>query len=117
MAVLNSAADILSLDDNQLTKIKVPMWGNKEIFIKCLTVKEMAAVEKYSTKADGSMDGAKYIARMVVACVANKDGEQLFNEGHIDALQNKNASALNFIVEKALSLNNVNDDVEALAKN
>jgi len=61
---------------------------------------------------------AKLRARLASQLICDDQGKSIFTQNDVEALGKKNASALNKIFERVMTLNLVtNDDIESLSKN
>jgi hypothetical protein len=70
-------------------------------------------------KKDGSAKANRenVRARLLVLCIVNENGEQMFNRADIKLLGRKSAKALERVINKANELNGISEkDIEELAE-
>lgn len=119
MALLGRNA-ILEAKDMKTEDVPVPEWGG-EVRIRTLTGTERDEFEAsmVEMKKDGSAkrNVENVRARLLVLCIVNEQGEQMFNRADIKLLGRKSASALDRVVEACNKLNGISDkDIEELAE-
>ena len=112
--------DILSADDLPTTEVDVPEWG-LSVFVRAMTGAERDSYESgLMENKDLPMKARlrNMRANLVVLCTVDSDGNRIFNDGDVEAVGNKSATALNRIVDIAQHSNALtDDDVEELAEN
>lgn len=111
---------ILDAKDLQTEDVPVPEWGG-EVRIRMLTGEERDAFEAsmVELKKDGSAKANRenVRARLLVLCIVNENGEQMFNRADIKLLGRKSAAALERVAVAAQKLNAITDsDIEELAE-
>jgi hypothetical protein len=111
---------ILDAKDLQTEDVPVPEWGG-EVRIRMLTGEERDAFEAsmVELKKDGSAKANRenVRARLLVLCIVNENGEQMFNRADIKLLGRKSAKALERVINKANELNGISEkDIEELAE-
>ena len=112
MAKYLSRESILSTPDVLVEDLEVPEWGGT-IIVREMTTTE---VENYSMSLagrDGSMDHRKMggmRAKVVAWCVVGEDGEPIFEEGDIKALQMKSNRVVGRIFDKILELSGLSEE-------
>lgn len=111
---------ILDAKDLQTEDVPVPEWGG-EVRIRMLTGEERDAYEAsmVELKKDGSAKANRenVRARLLVLCIVNEQGEQMFNRADIKLLGRKSAKALERVINKVNEMNGISEqDIEALAE-
>lgn len=91
-------ADILKCEDLPREKVSVPEWKG-HVWVRVLTGAEV----------DSLGTGNPSQARIAVLSICDKDGERLFNDKEVAALQAKSSRALRRVVEAALAINGLNE--------
>jgi hypothetical protein len=119
MALLGRNA-ILEADDLKTEDIPVPEWGG-EVRIRMLTGEERDAYEAsmVELKKDGSAKANRdnVRARLLILCIVNEQGEQMFNKADIKLLGRKSAKALERVINKVNEMNGISEkDIEELAE-
>lgn len=116
--------EILGFDDRAIESLKVPEWGDGEVYLRVLSGEERDSFELACSKAsnpDGSVDLSRLSnlrARMAALSLCDVEGKRLFSSQDVTALGKKSASALSRIWDKATQMNGMTkEDVEELAKN
>lgn len=119
MALL-SRDQILDADDLKTTDVEVPEWGGT-VRVRTLTGEQRDKFE--ASMIDMGKDGSvkrnaeNVRARLVVECVVNEQGEQMFNRADVRLLGKKSAPALDRVAAAAQDLNAFSDnDIEELAE-
>lgn len=110
-----SRADFLAAKDLELKEHKIKATGyNGSVWLKKMTVKDQLAFEEM---ANGK-DKKNILSKLVVMCVCDEDGNQLFTDADIEALNNKSSAVILELSNSILATNNMSDsDVEDMAKN
>lgn len=120
MALL-SRDQILDADDLKTKDVPVPEWGG-EVRVRTLSGEERDKFEAsmIELKKDGSVkrNSENVRARLVVVCVVNEQGEQMFNNADVRMLGKKSSAALDRVASAAQELNAFSeDDIAELAEN
>lgn len=112
MALLGRNA-ILEADDLKTEDVPVPEWGG-EVRVRMLTGEERDAYEAsmVEMKKDGSAKANRenVRARLLILCIVNEQGEQMFNRADIKLLGRKSAKALERVINKVNELNGITDE-------
>jgi hypothetical protein len=111
---------ILDAKDLQTEDVPVPEWGG-EVRIRMLTGEERDAYEAsmVELKKDGSAKANRenVRARLLILCIVNEAGEQMFNRADIKLLGRKSAKALERVINKVNEMNGISEkDIEELAE-
>lgn len=111
---------ILDAKDLLTEDVPVPEWGG-EVRVRMLTGEERDAYEAsmVELKKDGSAKANRdnVRARLLILCIVNEQGEQMFNRADIKLLGRKSAKALERVIEKVNELNGITEkDIEELAE-
>jgi len=126
LPVAKNAADILKINDREMSYVDVPEWNcsiammpmsgtDRDEFELSLKKRVPTANPKVVSEAQ---DLSNLRAKLVAACAVNEDGSKLFTTKQVAELGKKNAKALNRCFEHAMSINGfAAEDVEELAKN
>lgn len=119
MALLGRNA-ILEAKDIKTEDIPVPEWGG-EVRIRSLTGEQRDEYESsmFELGKNGTpkQNLANVRARLVMLCIVNEQGEQMFNKADIKLLGRKSAAALERVATAAQRLNAISDsDIEELAE-
>jgi len=105
--------DCLSVNDLALKEYTVKAWDGV-VYIKKMTAKDQIQFEDMSQ----GKDRKNIFSRLIVMCVCDENGNKLFTEADMDALNNKSASAVIELFTAISEINSVSqEDVEDLAKN
>lgn len=114
--------EFLTADDLPLTPVKLPgVYGDDAWFyIRTMTGTERAEVERQHF-ADGDTpkdDPGKFRSTLLILCVVDKDGKQIFKKEDADKLLSKACTGIEAMVDVALRLNGfTKDDVDQIEKN
>lgn len=114
--------DILRVKDSQRELVDmVPFrWGGS------VYVQSMSGADRGLFEADMSLTSGtnqtenwkRFRARILVVCVVDEKGERIFREQDVEALNEKNAGALDYLTDIAQRLSGFRPkDVEAIVKN
>lgn len=114
--------DILKAQDLKLEKVDMNAfgWGG------FVNIRGMTGAQRGKFEADmGVVKGPdqaenwkRFRAKMLVMTVVDNDGNPLFREQDVDALNEKSAAALDYLFEKAQALSGYRkQDVEEMTKN
>jgi hypothetical protein len=112
---------ILNANDMKTEDVPVPEWGG-EVRIRTLTGTERDEFEAsmVEMKKDGSAkrNVENVRARLLILCIINERGEQMFNRADIKLLGRKSAAALDRVANACNKLNAFSEeDIEELAEN
>jgi hypothetical protein len=100
-----SRDQILAADDKPVKEVPVPEWGGT------VYVRTMSGLERDRLEAQQQANPSKEVrARFVVAACCDADGELLFTEADIPALNGKNVKALDRIFDEVIELNRLSKD-------
>lgn len=118
MKVLTRDA-ILSADDLQSERVKVPEWGG-EVIVRGMTGKERDQLETEVVSRDGKrvkVNAGNIRARLLVLSCIDEDGKRVFTDKDVKALGEKSGSALDRVAAVAQRLSKIRDsDIEAMGK-
>lgn len=119
MAILGRN-QILDADDLKTEEVPVPEWGG-EVLIRSLTGEQRDEYEssmfELSKNGTPKQNLANVRARLVMLCIVNEQGEQMFNKADIKLLGRKSAAALERVATAAQKLNAISDeDIEEMAE-
>ena len=103
---MNLRDQILKAVDQTNTAFEVEEWGTT-IYLKTMNVKDRLEFKKYTEEND-TPSSAYFIAMLTV----DENGNQVFTEDDIEALEQKNAVLMDKIVMKALEVNGLTDSDE-----
>lgn len=107
---------ILDAKDLLTEDVPVPEWGG-DVRIRMLTGEERDAYE--ASMVDMKKDGTAKTnrenvrARLLILCIVNEQGEQMFNKADIKMLGRKSAKAMERIINKCNELNGISEEDEA----
>lgn len=99
--------EILGARDLRTELVEVPEWGGA-VRIRTLTAAERDSYEQALMRRRGGrleveMRGAR--VRLVALCVVDEQGQRLFSDQDIEALEGRSAAAIDRIFTAALKLN------------
>lgn len=119
MAILGRNA-ILESKDLKTEEVEVPEWGGS-VLIRSLTGEQRdeyeASMFELGKNGNPKQNLANVRARLVVLCIVNEQGEQMFNKADVKLLGRKSAAALERVATAAQKLNAISDeDIEELAE-
>jgi len=109
MNVLNKEA-IIKAKDIKTIAINVPEWGG-EVYIKVMSGKKRDEWESFVVSkkdASGKIDLMGMRAKLLVCCLCDEQGNELFTDADIEILENKNADVLQRLFDAAARLNGLN---------
>jgi hypothetical protein len=110
-----SRAEFLAANDKGLQEytIKTEGYGGV-VYLKTMSAKEQLDIEKSSRNKNED----NLATKLIVMCVCDEQGNPLFTEADIDAINNKSASVVLELYEAIIHINMKDDrDIEDLAKN
>jgi len=113
--------EILKADDLPKKAVNVPAWGG-EVFVRTMTAIEKDQFEESNRnhEDDGSttFNAVGYRARLIQKTVCDENGNLLFTEDDLPALQKKSGKAIDLVIKVSQELNAITDeDLKALEKN
>lgn len=95
---------ILQAKDIESHKTHVEQWG-VDLDIRTMTAIERSRLVSSCTKEDGTVDMEKMYPMLLISSVYDPEtGEKVFSAEDIDALQDKSASALEFVAQKVMEV-------------
>lgn len=100
---------ILGADDLPKREVEVPEWSGA-VYVRALTGAERVQFERVvfsDTATDESV-----MAQLVALCTVDQEGNRLFTTDDVDALNGKNAKALNRISNAAILFNALDAGIE-----
>jgi hypothetical protein len=111
MAILNKAA-ILEADDILKETVAVPEWGG-EVLVRGLTAAELdkyqvSMLQQRGKKQVANLENVR--TKLVVLCVVDEDGKNLFDETDLKALSKKSGAAISRVFEVAQRLSGLGDE-------
>ena len=110
-----SKDQILKAEDLRKQKVAIPEWGG-DLFVREMTAKERDDYRRDLDSGKDKLTGAS--ALLAVRVIVNDKNERLFEDKDAPELAKKSASALDKVLEAALSLSGLNaQDIEELEKN
>lgn len=110
---------ILASSDFRMDTVKVPEWGG-EVMIRTMTSRDRDAweAEAIATRQAGKVAPENARARYVARVLCDERGALLFSAEDVEALGQKNATALVRVFSAALELNSITaKDLEEIEKN
>ena len=103
------SSDILGLDDLRTETVRVEQW-DRDLTIRELDLESAAKMLSMGSEQDGEFTiNAEQIASVVAWGVIDDDGERLFSDDDIPALQKKSRDALMFLYLKITGISSVED--------
>lgn len=122
MAKLLSRDDIFKLQDIKREMVDMTPFGwGGAVYVSGQTGKQRADFEAFIAKAvtDNVQDNAtRFRAKLLVSCITDEDGNRLFREEDIDALNEKSAGALDHLYEVAQKLSGFRKaDIDEMTRN
>jgi len=102
--------DILAIDDLDSKIITVEKWGNKKIMIQSITAEQRYKLLDKCIDDKGNVDLTKLNVYTVIACACDPEtGKQIFDYADYGKLKNKNAGAIDKIVNAANKINGLGE--------
>jgi hypothetical protein len=104
---LLSADEILGADDLDYIDVLVPEWtppGQEPASVRLRSMSAGTAMQFAVDVADGQKR-QQAMVRLLVECAIGEDGEPLFAEEHLEALQSKSFKVFQRLQNEALKLN------------
>lgn len=113
--------DILQARDVKIEQVEVPEWGGT-VFVRSLSAAERGLIEEAAAKFKESKGKDSFARTFTVKfaslTICDEDGNRLFDDKDIAALQQKNAAAVARVAEAAQKLSGfTKEDMEELEKN
>lgn len=110
-----TADQILAADDLALVPVNVKEWGGT-VYIRVVSVGEMERYQREFAEKKERMEDWR--SKLLVRCLCDKDGKQLFTADQIEKLSAKSVKVVARLFDLAMKHNAVTEkDVEELAKN
>lgn len=110
-----TADQILAADDLALVPVNVKEWGGT-VYIRVVSVGEMERYQREFSEKKEKMEDWR--SKLLVRCLCDKDGKQLFTADQIEKLSAKSVKVVARLFDLAMKHNAVTEkDVEELAKN
>ena len=107
-------AEILALDDWTTKELNVKHWGL--VYIRTLTAKEGNRFEQQAAQGAATRDD--FYAKAAVLFLSDDNGNRLFDDSDVDALNHKSLDALKAVVEAGMKLNGyTSEEIDELEKN
>lgn len=95
---------ILSSQDIKSNIVHVEAW-EVDIDIRTITAVERSRLVASCTKEDGNIDMEKMYPMLIVSAVFDPEtGEKVFSAEDMELIQNKSASAVEFVAQKVMEL-------------
>lgn len=96
-----SAADILKAEDLDYKEVEVPEWGGT------IRLRAMSAVDSliFLVAMEGENKKKQANTRLVAMSVVDENGNKVFTENQLSALEGKNVRVINRLAEEVLILN------------
>lgn len=111
---------ILSADDLTYKDVEVPEWGGV-VRVRVMTGAERGDFEQSIITGRGKNRDINFKnlrGKLVARCLIDEDGERLFSDADIQALEEKSAAALSRVFDVCQRINGLTDsDVEELTEN
>lgn len=108
METLQSAREILDQRDRRVERFFIPEW-NKHVYLRTITANERDAFEAAMLNEEGRLSPGSLVgqrARFAAMVLCDEHGNRLFTrEDDIRALQDKNAAALDRILDAGRAMN------------
>lgn len=122
---LNTADDILGLDDLEIVEFEVKgagkAWDGKRVYLRTLTGAERDRIESMmagARRGDGSFRFPEnYKAKIAAQGLVNEKGDRLFTDRQADALGRKHSAAVHQIAEEVLRISGMATGALDEAKN
>lgn len=114
--MINNLQDFLEINDREVIKFKVKHW-DQEIYLRPLSAGHAKLVADKSRNDDGSINLGKWSLLLVGYSLVNEKGDLLLREEQFEKLNEKSVEAINEIAIKVLEINNMNLDLDDIAKN
>jgi hypothetical protein len=110
---------ILAADDIRTETVEVPEWGGS-VIVKGMTGQQRDSFEEAITAQRGKdyvVNFRNFRSKLIVRCVVDENGVQLFGPTDVEALGKKSAAALQRVFKVAQKLSGLGDDeVEELTR-
>lgn len=95
---------ILQSSDITSNLVTVEQWG-VEVDVRTMTARERSRLVSSCTKADGTVDMEKMYPLLLIAAVYDPEtGDKVFSNEDMDSLQDKSASAVEFLAQKVMEV-------------
>jgi len=97
---------IIQADDKRFADVEVPEWGGS-VRIKTMSAKDRQQFQSsISTKGKVADD---FMERLIICCLVDDKGKQIFEQADIKLLSDKSSVAINKIFSAAVELNGMTD--------
>lgn len=113
MDLLNKEA-ILGAADLATEDVAVPEWGGA-VRVRTLTVADRDALFASCRDEAGKFDASRFNGALLAKSVVDANGNLVFSDADVDALNRKSAPAVTRVVEVAGRLNRLGDQAEEAA--
>lgn len=101
---------ILAADDIGKATIHVDAW-EVDLEVRTMTAAERSKMLNSAMDKDGNLDLQELYPRILIATVFDPEtGEQVFGPDDVDTIQNKSASAVEAVAQKAMALSGLTAD-------
>lgn len=108
------AATILARDYSQRTSVFIPEWGT-EVYLHCMTGFEREAFERLY---DDARTAKVLRASVAVMCCRDKDGNRIFEDDQVEALNARGVPPLSRIYDTVMRISAVSkEDIDTYEKN
>lgn len=95
---------ILQADDIGRELVEVPQWG-VTVEVRTMSAGKRSRMLQTCALPDGTIDLDRLYPMLIVATVFDpEDGERVFTEEDMPALQEKSASSIEFVAQKAMEM-------------
>ncbi len=99
---------ILQTKDIKSNIITVEQWG-VDLDVRTMTAGERSSMVNSCTKPDGTVDLEKMYPLLIIAAVYDPEtGAKVFTADDVAALQDKSASAVEFVAQKVMETSGMN---------
>jgi hypothetical protein len=99
---------ILQASDIKSNVLTVEQWG-VDLDIRTMTARERSRLVSSCTKPDGTVDMEKMYPLLLIAAVYDPEtGDKVFSAEDMESLQEKSASAIEFVAQKIMEVSGMN---------
>ena len=113
MSILNKH-QILGAKDSKTAIVDTPEWGG-EVMVKVFSGKVRDEIEAWLLHAKDTKDAKGFRSLIVRQAACDDQGQLLFDESDVEALESKNCDVLDRVFNAALQLNGLSRGSEAEA--
>ena len=103
-----SAVEILSASDAVIVDVDVPEWGT------VVSLRTLSAAEAMDFNDKIKKNDKEAPARLVILSAVDAEGQPLFSEKDLGALQRKSLKAILRLQKEAMKLNGLSEDADAV---